>query len=168
MATPYTEREAVRELLARDGASAGTAASLPDNTIDDAIVAASNKIDSRLGAVYTVPFATPPSTPAMVVDICKALAAYDADLTFREVRDYESEMNPVYLRYKEAMDLLGQLQKGLATLPDYVPPDPDPGAVDPPGGGEVVGVVNPEVCPAELWPGRTRSWMDEYYGWTIQ
>ena len=167
MAVPYTTKEAVRELLSRETASQpGTAVSLPDATIDAAILAASNKIDSLLGAVYTVPFAAPPDTPAMVVDIAKALAAYDSDLTFREVRDYSSDLNPVYLRYKEAMDLLGQLQKGLATLPDYVPPDPDPGVPDNPHDpGSVVEVINP--CPA--WPvsrwGHRPQTYDEWNHW---
>jgi len=170
VATPYTDRDAVRELLARDGGSItpgqGTAASLPDDTIDSAIARASARVDAMLGAVYSVPFAAPPGTPVMVVDVTEALAAYDADRTFREVRDYASELNPVYLRYKEAMELLGQLQKGTATLPDYVPPDPDPGSVDPPG-GSVVEVNNPVLCLGEVYPSRTRDWMGEYYGWTL-
>jgi phage gp36-like protein len=170
VAVSYTDRDAVRELLARDGGSVspgqGTAASLPDETFDSAIVRASARVDSMLGAVYTVPFVAPPATPVMVVDITEAIAAYDVDRTFREVRDYQSELNPVYLRYKEAMALLGQLQKGLATLPDYVPPDPDPGSVDPPG-GSIGSVINPLVCVAEVYPNRPRGWMSDYYGWTL-
>lgn len=164
MATPYTDRAAVREMVARDSVSSGTAASLPDATLDSAIGRASNRIDSMLGSVYTVPFPGSPDTPAMVVDIATALAAYDADLTFREVRDYQSELTPILLRYTEAMDLLKQLQKGLATLPDYVPPDPDPGAIDAPG-GDVIGVINPDLC--EVVRPRHPSWMDQYYGWTL-
>lgn len=169
--TPYTDRTAVRELLARDGGGvspgAGTAASLPDDTIDAAIDRASARVDSRLGAVYSVPFAAPPNTPVMVVEIVLALAAYDADLTFREVRDYQSELNPVYLRYKDAMDLLAQLQKGLATLPDYVPPDPDPGTLDPPGGTEVVAVYNPQACLADVYPPQVHGIPNQAWNWEL-
>lgn len=162
MATPYTDRVAVRELLARDGGSVtpgqGTAASLSDDAIDATIVRASARVDSMLGAVYTVPFAAPPNTPVMVVEITLALAAYDADLTYREVRDYGSELNPVYLRYRDALDLLKQLQQGLATLPDYTPPNPDPGTIDPPGGESVVDVINPQLCVTDLYPSRYQGW----------
>jgi phage gp36-like protein len=157
---PYTTKDAVRELLARDSASAGTAASLGDPTIDDAIDSAGALIDSKLGTVYSVPFSQDPP-PAMVVRIAKAVAAYEADLTFREVRDYASELNPVYLRYRDALTLLDQLQKGSATLPDYIPPDPDPGLPDPTG-GNVVGVFNPNLC-STAWD-LHGSWPYPYYG----
>jgi phage gp36-like protein len=160
MATPYTTKEAVRELLARDSVSAGTAASLTDSTLLDVIASASALIDSKLGSVYTVPFIQVPP-PAMVVRIANAVAAYEADLIFREVRDYSSDLNPVYLRYRDALALLDQLQKGLATLPDYIPPVPDPGSPDPVG-GSVVGVFNP--CPSPLpAPQSGPSWSNSYY-----
>lgn len=169
--TPYTDRGAVRELLARDGEDpapgAGTAASLSDDVFDAAINRASARVDSYLGAVYTVPFSAPPNTPVMVVEIVLALAAYDVDLTFREVRDYQSEMNPVYLRYKDAMDLLSQLQKGLAVLPDYEPPDPDPGALDPPGGNEVVAVYNTQLCLADAYPPQRHDIPNQYWNWVL-
>ena len=168
MATPYTTKEDVRGLLSRDTPTQpGTAASLPDATVDTAILAASSKIDSRLGAVYTVPFAASPDTPELVVQIAKALAAYDLDLTFREVRDYSSELNPVYLRYKEATDLLTQLQKGLAVLPDYTPPDPDPGVPDNPNDwGSVVDVINPCLTwPDSRWSSRNRMSYDDWNHW---
>lgn len=167
MATPYTTKAEVRELLARDSASAGTAASLPDATIDDAIESASALVDSKLGTVYSVPFSQVPP-PAMVVRITEAVAAYEADLTYREVRDYSSELNPVYLRYRDALALLTELQKGLSTLPDYVPPDPDPGIPDNPNDdGSIVGVINPDLCAVDLGGHRRHDWMDTYYGWTL-
>lgn len=162
---PYTTRAKVREALTRapsppDGPDPGTAASLSDTRIDTAIESAGTVIDSRLGAFYSVPFQ---NTPKLVGVIATALAAYDCDQTFREVRDYESELNPVYLRYREAQELLTQLQKGSATLPDYNPPDP---SQTDPAGGDIVEVLNPvEDC--AVFPSPRRGWMDEYYGWTL-
>lgn len=160
---PYTTKEAVQELLARDSASAGTAASLPDATLIGAIESADALIDAKLGAAYSVPFTQDPP-PKIVVRIAKAVAAYEADLTFREVRDYASDLNPVYLRYRDAVDLLDQLQKGSATLPDYEPPDPDPSSPDP-AGGNVVGVINPDLCAVayDVYGARPDYW-DLYYG----
>lgn len=149
MATPlYADIDAVKEMVSRDAVSRpGTAGSLSDDQIREAIYSAGRKIDARLGTLYTVPFSAYPNAPELVTEICEAMAAYDLDLTFREVRDYQSELNPIYLRNQEAWDLLTQLQKGTATLPDYVPPDPDPGIPDNPNDtGSIVGVFNPDPC----------------------
>jgi phage gp36-like protein len=161
---PYTDRDVVRELVSRTVSSRpATAGSLTDDQIDTSIASAQATIDSRLGVLYTVPFADG-SVPALVRKLAADLAAYEADLTFREVRDYSSELNPVYLRYRDALELLGLLGTGKATLPDYVPPDPDPGSADTPG-GDVVGVFNPNLC--EFIPRRRPDWRDTYYGWTL-
>lgn len=138
----YVDREVVREVVARASATRpGTAASLSDPQVDSAIERAESKINSRLGRIYSTPF---DPVPLLVADIALALSAYDLDLTFREVRDYSSSLNPVLLRYTEAMKDLEALQSGKATLPDYVPPDPDEPPVDNPrDGGSVVGVFNP-------------------------
>lgn len=158
---PYTTREAVRELVSQDTSTfPGTAASLSDGRIDAAIISAQALIDGRLATMYRVPFVDG-SVPVLVVRITNALAAFDADQTFREVRDYSSELHPVYLRYKEAMALLDQLQKGTATLPDYVPPDPDPGSD--PSGGDIVAVFNPDLCAVDLSSGRSCDPMWGFY-----
>lgn len=142
---PYTTRDTVRDLVSRTEATQpSTAASLSDEQIDTAIESAQSLIDAKLATGYRVPFPDG-SVPVLVVRICNALAAFDADQTFREVRDYSSELHPIYLRYKEALAILDQLQKGTATLPDYVPPDDDSGGPDP-AGGSIVGVFNPDLC----------------------
>lgn len=159
----YAEAANVQELVSRTVASRpGTAGSLSTEQIEEAIRTAGTKIDSRLGSLFAVPFSP---VPALIVEIATALAAYDIDLTFREVRDYSSELNPVLLRYKEAAQLLDLLAAGKAILPDYVPPDPDPGIPDNPNdGGSIVGVFNPDLC--SVWPRAHRydpSW-PEYWG----
>lgn len=162
MATPlYASVEAVKEMVSRDADSRpGTAGSLSDDQIEEAILSAGRKINSRLGTLYTVPFSAHPGCPELVTEICEAMAVFDLDLTFREVRDYNSELNPIYLRNKEAWDLLTQLQKGTATLPDYVPPDPDPGIPDNPNdGGSIVGTFQPAI---ECLPA-SRPWTGSVY-----
>lgn len=161
---PYTTKEEVREVLSRTVMSRpGTAGSLVDQTIDDAIAEAQSEIDSRLGISYTVPF-DDAHVPAVIHTAATAIAAYRADLTFREVRDYSSELNPVYLRFRDAIDLLDRIAAGKATLPDYVPPDPDPGPDDAPG-GSVGEPINP--CLDTLTGRVPAGWMDVYYGWTL-
>src|SRR5688500_4571406 len=130
MIPPYTDVARVRALLARHVDSRpGTAGSIEESELELAIRAARTTIDAKLGVAYSVPFNP---IPALIRDIATALAAWDADLTFREVRDYSSELNPVLLRYKWATDMLADLASGKAVLPDYEPPDPDPGPGDNP------------------------------------
>jgi phage gp36-like protein len=153
MATPpYTDIPRVRSAVTRAADTAGTAGGVAEATLEQAIRTAQSTIDSRLGNLYVVPFNP---VPPLIRDIATALAAYDADLTFREVRDYSSELNPVLLRYKWASGLLTDIAKGTATLPGYVPPDPDPGIPDnPTDGGSIGEVYNPDLC--AIWPRNRR------------
>lgn len=123
---PYTTRDLVRIALDRTGGptwNAGTAASLPNATIDDAIAEATSRVDTRLAGRYEVPF--DPTVPVEVGFITRDIAMWLAYLTFREVRDLDTELDPVHLRYKAAEALLIDLQNGKAELPDA--PDADPG-----------------------------------------
>jgi phage gp36-like protein len=159
----YTTVDAVRDILSRAESSyPATAASLTDEQIGTAIESAQSLIDARLAVAYRVPFADP--APKLVVRIATGLAAFDADQTYREVRDYASELNPVYLRYKEAMLLLDQLQKGSAALPDYDPPEDDDGGPDP-ANGNIVAVYNPDLCAADAaYRSRCDPMWGFYYG----
>jgi phage gp36-like protein len=158
---PYADRDKVREIISRSAPSRpGTAASLSDAQVDEAILAAGRKIDARLATLYSVPF---DPVPQLVSDIATAFAVYDLDLTFREVRDYGSELNPVLLRFKNASDLLEMLAVGKATLPDYeAPEEPTEPPDNPNDGGSIVSIENPclpdfhwHTCPdprtAEYW-----------------
>jgi phage gp36-like protein len=113
----YTTVTKVRLALARDLEKVqGTAASLSDESLLAAIVEASDRINSKLAGLYNVPFEEP--IPALVGTIATNLAAYYAYLTFREVRDLNSQFDPVYLRYKEADNDLLSLQQGKSKLPE--------------------------------------------------
>lgn len=119
----YTTPDEVRLVLTRDLLQvAGNAASLPNETIEAEINSAQQRVDGKLALRYKVPFTDP--APTLIRDITRDVAAYLSDLTFREVRDYGSELNPVYLRYKDALALLDSIAKGETIVPgDPVPPD---------------------------------------------
>lgn len=156
---PYTTANLVRNLISRETASRpGTGASIDDAQINEAISAAQQKIDSVLGVVYPVPFVG--EIPPLIVDAATAIAALEVDLTFRETRDYQTELNPVVLRAKRYEDLLVQIRKGDAIIPGYTPPGEAPD--NPSDGGSVVGVENP--CLVDLSCRPQPSWHDRYYG----
>lgn len=132
---PYTTPAAVREVLSRDGTTTGTAASLTDQRLKEAIQSAEAQVNARLAGRYTVPF--PDSdVPPLVVDITRDIAAYLADLTYRQGVDYESDSDPVLRRYQRATGLLTDLSHGRAELLPADPDDPD-AAVATEGGGAV-------------------------------
>lgn len=113
----YATVDEVRLVLTRDPLqTAGNAASLPDETIEGEITSAQQRVDGKLALRYAVPFPAN-SVPTLVRDITRDIAAYLSDLTFREVRDYGSDLNPVYLRYKDALGLLDSIAKGETVIP---------------------------------------------------
>jgi len=121
----YTTPDEVRLVLTRDLTQVtGNAASLSDETILSEINSAQQRVDGKLALRYQVPFADP--VPTLIRDITRDVAAYLCDLTFREVRDYGSELNPVYLRYKDALALLDSIAKGETVVPgDPAPEESD-------------------------------------------
>lgn len=111
----YSTVEQVQLIVVRDpNQDEGTGSSLPVPTIEDAIDEADREIDGKLRSIYTVPFNP---VPALVSRISRDIAAYLSDLTFREVRDYQSDLNPILLRYKRAQDMLKLLVSGEMDLP---------------------------------------------------
>jgi phage gp36-like protein len=128
----YTTPKAVQEVLTRNEADPvdveGNAASTDEqDVIEKNIVRAGSEIDSKLGSKYTVPFSP---VPPLIEMITVAIAAYYSDLTYRESRDYATNLNPVYLRYQDAEALLLQLQQGTAVIPPdgTTPVDPTLGS----------------------------------------
>lgn len=116
----YCTPEEVVDVLTRNAAEVdGNAASVDGEVVEKAIADAQAEIDSRLATKYTVPFSP---VPPLVASIAQDIAAYLADLVFRENRDYSTELSPIYLRYQRAQAQLGRLQTGEAVIP-------------PPGGG---------------------------------
>jgi phage gp36-like protein len=105
-ATPAT----VREALAPEGDTAGTAASLSDSQLNDAITEATSEIDSTIqGAPFTG------TVPAVVSSIARDVAAYLASLAYRKGVELPSD-HPVALRYARAEMLLGKAAKGQLDL----------------------------------------------------
>lgn len=111
----YCTLDEVVDVLTRNAAEVeGNAASVDGEVVAKAIADAQAEIDSRLATKYTVPFNP---VPALVASIAQDIAAYLADLTFRENRDYQTELSPIYLRYQRAQAQLGRLQTGEAVIP---------------------------------------------------
>lgn len=107
----------------------GNGSTLSDETIIEAIDQASSEIEGKLASRYTVPFEP---VPPLIKALCVNIAAYLADLTFREVKDHQTELSPVYLRYQRAQAMLEQLQVGSMVIPPVGEvPDPE----DPSGAG---------------------------------
>lgn len=155
----YCILDDVRDVLTRDASltapeDQNNGSTLDEENIAAAIADAQSEIDARLATRYTVPFAP---VPDLIKRITIAIAAYLADLNFRETRDMESEFNPVYQRWQRAVTLLGQLSTGEAVIP---PEGEEPGT--PPGSGmRVVSAYSRpalvDVCDFDIFGGRNRQ-----------
>lgn len=139
----YTDRDTVRNVLAPDGVTDGTAASLSDEDIDEAIGRVSNRVDTFLTRRYAVPLADP--VPGIIRDIATDIAAYDLTLAYYKGVDI-SDQDPVIRRYRDARGMLGQLGTGLlvitvpgadTTIDDPVVINPEPAPCSPRYGFEV-------------------------------
>jgi phage gp36-like protein len=137
---PYTDIDTVRLVLAPDGDPDGTAASLSDETINEAIERVGNRVDTFLARRYTLPIPAP--IPAILKDLATDIAAYDLTLAYYKSTDI-TDQDPVIRRYRDARGMLGQLSTGLLILdlpgdetiddpvvinpPEYRPCSPGPG-----------------------------------------
>ncbi|MGW1676030.1 phage protein Gp36 family protein [Saccharopolyspora sp. NPDC002376] len=116
MVAAYATPDNVRAVLARKpGEWAGTAAELSDEALTNQIKSAQAQVDGRLSVRYRVPF---DPVPGLVADITRDIAAYLADLTYRQGLDYESDRDPVVLRYQQAIAMLERIATGQVDLPD--------------------------------------------------
>jgi phage gp36-like protein len=114
----YVTTTELRATLARDaGHPEGTAAELAEPILQMSLDAAQAQVDARLGGQYAVPFAEP--VPQLVKSITLAIAAYLADLGYRQSVDSDAQ-DPVARRYQWATDLLSRLSTGSAVLPGAV------------------------------------------------
>jgi phage gp36-like protein len=113
----YTTPEAVQFVLARDlDQYDSTAASLETGQLEDAIRSAQAEVDARLAMQYKVPFNAFPNSPPLVAEITRDIAAFLADLTYRQDVDYTSDNEPMLLRWRRAQGLLEMLVLGTITL----------------------------------------------------
>lgn len=110
---PYTDRDKVRRVLAPDGVTDGTAASLEDSDLDEIIARVDARVDVFLNRRYSTPLAEP--IPEIIEDIATDIAAYDATLAYYKGTDI-SDQDPVIRRYKDARGMLGQLSTGLLII----------------------------------------------------
>lgn len=110
---PYLVAQDLRDALAGTENLTGTAATLSDTDLDDAIRKAQAEVDAKLGTRgYTVPFTDPPE---LVIDITTDIAAYLATLVARRSEQISRD-EPVSLAYTRAEQMLAQITSGAATL----------------------------------------------------
>lgn len=123
----YAQPSDVQQELARDlGTLEGNAASLNEEVIRENLERAGALIDAKLATSYTTPF---DPVPRLIRDVAVDIAAYYCALIFRENRDFETDLNPLLLRYRQADALLTELATGAATIPpDGVEPGTGVGA----------------------------------------
>lgn len=166
----YCDLDDIRDVLTRDAAASGEDANngstLDEENLAAARLDAQDEIDAKLALRYTVPFAP---VPDLIKRITIAIAAYLADLNYRENRDMQTELNPVLQRYNRAQAILGQLSTGEAIVP---PNGSDPG--NPPDTGSGIRVASSysrpplvSVCDFDIGPPLRRPpyWTPE--GWAI-
>lgn len=148
----YTTMTKVRQALAPDGTDQanpgsnyqGTAASLGDDAIKDAIRQAGILIDSFIGARYAVPVTvqipdpeqpTVLTAPGSIPYWARDVAAYYATLVFRRNAPLDPT-NPIQLRMNLALAQLASVRDGKSVIPGL-----DPSAAT--GLSGVAVVVNP-------------------------
>lgn len=111
----YTDTGSVRLALSPGGdeSDTGSAASLGDADLQAAIDDATDEINGKIAARYTIPFPDP--APTLLARICRDIASYFATLTMRG-GDPVLPGEPILLRYNAAEALLAQIQAGTLVL----------------------------------------------------
>lgn len=109
----YIDVNDLKNALAGTENLAGTAATLSDTDLADAIAEAQAEVDGRVVARgYTVPFTDPPD---LIVTVTRDISAYLATLKYRRGEPIAAN-EPIALRYTRAEQLLAQVASGAITL----------------------------------------------------
>ncbi|WWT39783.1 hypothetical protein [Microcystis phage Mwe-JY05] len=166
----YGRPDDVKALVAADGVNrpAGTAAQLDDTVLWARIETATAQVDAALAAASRKVPGDPDTdgvivgAPVLVRDVALAIAAYLADLTYRETRQHDED-SPNRARYLWAQQQLEAWAtgRGLPAGTDVVA-DPDTGDIT------IGDPINPCVPilfgPDMLDPGyRTTGWWGDVY-----
>jgi phage gp36-like protein len=112
----------VRNALVQDGQTTGTntAADMDDDTITDAIKEASTVVDTYVGG----PYGPGDSVPDMVIYWTRDIASFLATCTWRKSKDFAA-MDPVLLRYQQAIGRLAGIFTGTTAMPSSQMPTAD-------------------------------------------
>lgn len=119
MATLYATVADLQEVLSGTDAGSGTAAMLTPLQLTLALTSASNRISVYTGTVFdsSSPAAIP---PPVFRDLCLDLAAFFATTTYMKSKALAAT-HPVYLRYKDAQQMLNDVRDGKLRLDIYPP-----------------------------------------------
>ena len=117
----YTDASEVRKVLhpTADQTDTGTAASLSDAQLGEAIEEADQEVDGALGSLYATPFSP---TPPLLARVSRDIAAFLATLTHRKGSPIDRD-DPVRLRHDRAQQILGQARAGQFDVSDVAPVD---------------------------------------------
>lgn len=110
----YCNAADVRFALAPTGDREGTAATLPDAQLEDAIAEAEGDIDLHLGTRYSWDIGAE-GAPEPVRGWTRTIAAYLATLSYRKNKDL-SEDDPIRLRYDRVFKFLEAVRDGKIDL----------------------------------------------------
>jgi hypothetical protein len=118
--TLYASVADLRNVMSGTDSGTGTAAQLTDAQLTLALYAASNRVSVFAGNVFdsSVPEAEP---PAVLHDLTLDLAAFWAYKTYLKSKSIDAQ-HPVYIAYKDAMQLLTDVRAGLLLLDPVAAP----------------------------------------------
>lgn len=108
----YTSIASLRRALAPGGSDSptlGTAASLDEEDLYQAIAEAAAEINGRIGQRYSLPFASP--APSQLETLNRDIAAYLATLVYRRNTPLPAD-DPIRLRYARAQAMLAAIASG--------------------------------------------------------
>lgn len=114
MATLYANVSDLQQILQGTDSGVGTAATLNPTQLTLALTSASNRISVYAGAVYDS--STPDAVPPQIFhDLCLDLAAFLAATTYMKSKEIGPN-HPIYLRYKDAQQMLNDVRDGKLRL----------------------------------------------------
>jgi hypothetical protein len=102
----YATPSDIRETLAPDGNTTGTAAELSDEQLQRHLERGQELVDGMVGTVYP-----DDSAPMLLAGLVMALGSYYATLAYRKGKDL-SQFDPVYLMYQDARQTLKDIKTG--------------------------------------------------------
>ena|SRR5215471_1600857 len=125
----YAALADLRNVLSGTDSGTGTAAQLTDAQLTLALSSATNRVSAYVGNTFdsSTPQAVP---PPMLQDLTLDLAAFYATKTYLKQKEITTQ-HPVYIAYKDAMQMLSDLRDGKVRV--------DPVVVG--GIGEETGIV---------------------------
>ena len=115
----YATVAQLRQVLGGTDSGTGTAAQLTDAQLTLALQAGTNRVSAYVGSTFDS--STPQAVPVPILqDLTLDLAAFWATATYLKQKDI-TQQHPVYIKYKDAMQLLNDIRDGKVRFDPVVP-----------------------------------------------